>query len=322
MSIVVISAQPKFLDLMYRSLLLCLLMSVCFFVAGYDAAARRRHKMPPNLATSGGKREELPQITRPQWMLDRVAECEASRPVNSFTDKLVLLVKASRGTAYRGPLTQWTPEEQILWELMDRALDAYTLKIDQVLVLDWPQVLSTQSRRYRRDGALHCFPSVPDGDFLIGTTAPPVSMRVDRDNIRALFGEFDDEAWRWVSEEWPFLYVPSDIVALIAAGTWRRLARRDHFSKGSAANKARQKNVYSSDATFSKLLGWPELDWHRQACGASQQEQISRLPFDASHAASLANCLRRVAPAILQAADPDQVSETQAGLNKVCNVVV
>ena len=96
MNIVVILAQHQFLDLMYRSLLLCLLMSVCFFVAGCDAAARRRHKMPPNLATSGGKREELPQITRPQWMLDRVAECEASRPVNSFADKLVLLVQASR----------------------------------------------------------------------------------------------------------------------------------------------------------------------------------------------------------------------------------
>ena len=100
--------------------------------------------------------------------------------------------------------------EQILWELMDRAPDAYTLKIDQVLVLDWPQVLSTQSRRYRPgDGALYSFPSVPDGDFLLGTTAPPVSMRVDRDNIRALFGEFDDEAWRWVSEEWFFFMCPA-----------------------------------------------------------------------------------------------------------------
>ena len=294
-------------------------MSACFFIAGFDDAKHRR-RVYIDGDDGGFERKRLP-LNVPPWMQSKLNACSRDFPLNCFDGKVGLLVTVKPGTAYDGPLTIWTDEESLIWEFGAKALNAYSLKIDTVILLDLFEPHSLRGKDHFSTNlytlpGMQCSMDTLTGRVVASSTWP-IGFRVDPDNVRDVLGLVDNKSWEDMSQSRPCLFQLDSVCRLLAAGKWQSIMRFTdmYLSVTKRAQRLQQKRQ-NADECFFRSLSWPSAEWKRVAA-ARMLHPPTKLCFECNHARDLAAAMRRWAPAILAQESEDQIDETKGFIEEM-----
>ena len=127
-------------------------------------------------------------------------------------------------------LTPWHAEEEVLWEMCGRPLDAYSMKICAAIRLAQPIVVSSARKEKGRYAAQFSSIVTPPIDvsrlrgFLVGHTwsENDPGQLLQAAQVKHHLG-VSDIAWQSFSESVPYLNVPLPLVRLIAHDRWHHL---------------------------------------------------------------------------------------------------
>ena len=154
--------------------------------------------------------------------MELLNDCSENSSPKCFVNRIGLLVTVAPGTAFAGPLTQWQAEEEVLWEMLHRPPDAYSVKLDTVVVFDlWVPI--PPNKQKLSSMSLTPVPGMQfDVNIVLGyvrcCSRLPALSRVNADHIRDVLGLVEDDAWKSMSPTRPVMRVLDGICRLIAAG--------------------------------------------------------------------------------------------------------
>ena len=220
-----------------------------------------------------------------RWYVPRAPWFTKLLQHHGFQDRahdVPVIVKVTAGHTYAGPITQWGPEEWLLWVYHMQRVDSYSLTIAERFVFG--NISFELQRDLRQHRKKHCYWSKQgisyDGQvgFLFSSRMATQGVLMDGSHVKE---RFSIDAWESVSVH----LLPAPVVFLISKNAFHTLLMRWHWG-------------------CHVLTDFPPAGWTPDSGQVNLQDRTDKmLSPQAAH--SIAGFLRKFAPVILATADED-----------------
>ena len=203
---------------------------VFLFIASYHGQTALR------VSQCGGSKV-YPRFPKPSWFKRRVEVAGPSAASDLGDSCLRVLVNVERGCEYRGPLTPWGCEGDLLWEFFERGWDSYSVRITEVYHVLTPPPKAHD--RYIFKGNVRVYEAHPVDIKrlrLIRSSAALTELS-DADAFYAadlrdrLSNAGDIASWDVFTATIPMIYMPVEITTLILRLDWDTLVFRYNWSR-------------------------------------------------------------------------------------------
>ena len=255
---------------------------------------------------------------RPQWLADLAASHDLSNLLSTrhgvqakeSEAHCVVLAKVKRGAEYMGPLTQWSREEDLLWEHFGFPKDAFTLRVSKAVFVQ-PALAVVNPQRKKIPFWLPTVAIDVRGieGFLIphleGGQGASGGRKVGA-NKSLEFLEVNEHQFAEFAAHPLCLALPAVLVELLKRGAWKSL-----MMQGRWCPKLQRDAVFKQ---FSAEVGLPSQAWLAalQTSGQIQKHVLlnkSAMQLTPEFACTLASEIRRSWPSMLNGKEGDDLLE-------------
>ena len=257
-------------------------MACPLWLVGYPDGTLREQR------SSGPRRRRL--LPRPPWFKERDV-LVAARQFDCNHAEVEALVCVAPGKCGSGILSAWNQEERLLWEYLRRPMDAYSVRICNVLQVDPPALVTSTRNKRGQIGRIavrhnHVFLAGRQIDLSASALVSHAhsSSSVEQRPLADIFSSWGVDGLE--NNVAPCMWLPYEILHLVLLGHWRHLVL-------SAS--------WTSATNLVETLNWPPQAWRSslgRALGASSQTAGSA-EVTGEALQTLADRLRQWAPGII-----------------------